>query len=98
LEVAAITAAGPDSWEVVVHYGTEDQQNSQETREPGTWHFNFGTTGGTHTITQSMQTIWRGQRSQVNPAPDLLGAVNYDGKIEYRISKGYLFNIPTHQT
>ncbi|MFM7845373.1 MAG: hypothetical protein ACKPEY_14230 [Planctomycetota bacterium] len=74
------TPTGPDSWEVSVHYGTEDQQQSQETPEPGTWHFNFDTTGGTHTITQSLQNVWRGERSQVNPAPNLLGAINYDGK------------------
>ncbi len=73
-------STGPDSWDVVVRYGTEDQQRSQEVPQPGTWHFNFDTSGGTHKITQSLQTLWRGQRSLSNPAPDLLGAINYDGK------------------
>lgn len=77
---ATPTPTGPDSWEVTVRYGTEDEQQSQQPPQPGTWNFNFDTAGGTHKITQSLQTLWRGERSMSNPAPDLLGAVNYDGK------------------
>jgi hypothetical protein len=73
-------ASGPESWEVAVKYGTEDQKKSREKPEPGTWHFSFDTTGGTHKITQSLETLWRGERSNINPAPDLLGAIGYDGK------------------
>ncbi len=71
---------GPDSWEVTVRYGTEDEEKSKEKPEPGTWHFSFDTTGGTHKVTQSLQTLWKGERSGINPAPDLLGAIGYDGK------------------
>ncbi len=77
---ATPTSTGPDSWEVTVRYGTEDEQQSQQPPQPGTWHFNFDTSGGTHKITQSLQTLWRSERSQTNPAPDLLSATNYDGK------------------
>jgi hypothetical protein len=73
-------ATGPESWEVTVRYGGEDEEKSKEPPEPGTWHFSFDTTGGTHKITQSLQNVWKGERSQSNPAPDLRGAVNYDGK------------------
>src|SRR5437868_5739207 len=52
-------ATGPDSWDVAVHYGTEDEEKSQEKPDPGTWHFSFDTTGGTHKITQSIKNIWR---------------------------------------
>jgi hypothetical protein len=71
---------GPESWEVTVHYGPEDEKQSEEPPEPGTWQFSFDTTGGTHKITQSLQTLWKGERSLSNPAPDLRGAINYDGK------------------
>jgi hypothetical protein len=71
---------GPESWEVTVSYGTEDEQKSQEPPEPGTWHFTFDTTGGTHKITQSLATLWRGERSGSYPAPNLKGAIGYDGK------------------
>lgn len=77
---AAPEATGPYSWDVVVKYGTEDQQKSQEPPQAGTWHFHFDTTGGTHKVTQSLQNIWKGERSQSYPAPNLFGAVNYDGK------------------
>jgi len=77
---ATPTSTGMDSWEVTIRYGTEDEQTSWQTPQPGTWHFGFDTSGGTHKITQSLQTLWRGERSLQNPAPDLLGAVNYDGK------------------
>lgn len=74
------TPTGPDSWDVSVRFGPEDERRSQEKPEPGTWHFSFDTTGGTHKITQSLENLWRGERSAQNPAPDLLGAIGYDGK------------------
>jgi hypothetical protein len=64
---------------VSVSFGPEDDEKSQQPPEAGLWHFSFDTTGGTHRITQSIETLWRGERSQSNPAPDLRGAVNYDG-------------------
>lgn len=71
---------GPDSWDVTVRFGSEDQRKSREKPQPGTWHFSFDTAGGTHKITQSLKNVWRGERSSSNPAPDLLGAIGYDGK------------------
>ena len=76
---ANASPTGPNSWEVSVSFGPEDDEKSQQPPEAGLWHFSFDTTGGTHRITQSIETLWRGERSQSNPAPDLRGAVNYDG-------------------
>lgn len=71
---------GPTAWEVAVKYVNESNKKSQEPPEPGTWHFNFDTTGGSHKITQALETVWKGERSMSNPAPDLQGAIGWDGK------------------
>ena len=55
---ATPTPTGPDSWEVTVRYGTEDEQQSQQPPQPGTWNFNFDTAGGTHKITQSLDNLY----------------------------------------
>jgi hypothetical protein len=77
---ATPTPTGPTSWEVAIRFGGEDERKSLEPPQPGTWHFQFDSSGGSHRVTQSLETLWRGERSQSNPAPDLLGATNYDGK------------------
>ena len=71
---------GPDSWEIGVRYGTEDDRKSHEPPEAGFWRFSFDTTGGTHKITQSLETIHRVEADPADPAPDLKGAIGWDGK------------------
>lgn len=69
-----------ETWEVKVDYADEDDEKSDETPEDGTWQFSFDTTGGDHEITQSISTVERYYRTSGNPAPDLRGAIGWDGK------------------
>jgi len=71
---------GPTSWEIGVRYGTEDDRKSHEVPEAGFWRFSFDTTGGTHKITQSLETIHRVEADPADPAPDLKQAIGWDGK------------------
>ena len=71
---------GPSSWEIGVRYGTEDDRKSHEVPEAGFWRFSFDTTGGTHKITQSLETIHRVEADPADPAPDLKQAIGWDGK------------------
>ena len=71
---------GPTSWEIGVRYGTEDDRKSHEVPEAGFWRFSFDTTGGTHKITQSLETIHRVEAEPADPAPDLKQAIGWDGK------------------
>lgn len=68
---------GFDFWNVDVSYGPEDDPDSQKPPEPGTWKFDFDTTGATHTVT-SAPLFARYGSSTFGNAPDLQGAVNYD--------------------
>jgi hypothetical protein len=73
---------GLDIWESTVSYGPEDEKDSEEPPVPGTWKFGFNTTGARHTITKSKSTKsrhWRTDQPE-SPAPDLKGAINFDGK------------------
>lgn len=74
------TRRGFNVWEVAVKYTDEDDQESEEDPADGSWQFSFDTTGGTHKITQSLSTIERYHRSSANPAPNLRGAIGWDGK------------------
>lgn len=69
-----------DFWEVSVKYTDEERKESEEDPEESTWRFSFDTTGGTHKITQSLATTERYHRTSANPAPDLRGAIGWDGK------------------
>jgi hypothetical protein len=71
---------GPDSWEVDVRYGTEDDRKSHEAPEAGFWRFSFDTTGGSHKVTQSLETLHRVAADPADPAPDLKQAIGWDGK------------------
>lgn len=71
---------GPESWEIGVRYGTEDDRKSHEPPEAGFWRFSFDTTGGTHKITQSLETLHRVEADPADPAPDLKRAIGWDGK------------------
>jgi len=62
-----------DTWKVVARYETQEIEQEEET-EPS---FSFDTTGGTQHITQSLAT--RG-RYPAASAPDLGGAIGYDGE------------------
>jgi hypothetical protein len=71
----------PNAWEGKVSYGAdEDKEDNQDPPTPGTWHYSFDTSGGTHKITQSLKNIARLSSSQSDPAPDLLGGIGWDGK------------------
>lgn len=59
---ATPTPTGPTSWEVAIRFGGEDERKSQEPPQPGTWHFQFDSSGGFHRVTQSLETLWRGER------------------------------------
>ena len=67
-------------WDVKVSYVDEDDEKSEEDPEEGTWQFSFDTTGGDHEITQSLSTVERYYRTTGNRAPDLKGAIGWDGK------------------
>lgn len=67
-------------WEVAVKYSDEDDEESDEEPTEGSWTFSFDTTGGSHKVTQSLGTVQRYYRSSGNPAPDLRGAIGWDGK------------------
>ena len=73
-------ASGQGIWQVDVAYTDEDDDKSEEDPEEGTWHFSFDTTGGEHEITQSISTVNRYYRTTQNKAPDLRGAIGWDGK------------------
>jgi hypothetical protein len=68
---------GLDFWKVQVEYGPEDDPQSQQPPQPGTWKFDFDTTGATHLVT-SAPLFARYGSSSFGPAPDLQGAINYD--------------------
>ena len=71
---------GPDSWEIGVRYGTEDDRKSHDPPAAGFWRFSFDTTGGTHKISQSIETVHRVEADPADPAPDLKQAIGWDGK------------------
>lgn len=71
---------GPDSWEIEVHYGPEEDRRSISPPDPGEWRFDFDTTGATQKITQSLQTIADYEADPADPAPDLKQAIGWDGK------------------
>lgn len=74
-----VKPTGPDCWRAEVEYGPESESQSQEQPEPGTWKFSFDTTGGRHKVNKSKQTKSRHWKSS-DEAPDLEGAINYDGE------------------
>lgn len=64
---------GHESWEVEVGYSATPQLQ-------GEWRFAFNTTGATAKVTQSLETKSRTPSSGSDPAPDLKGAIGWDGK------------------
>lgn len=68
---------GLDYWEAEVAYGPESDDDSQQPREPGTWKFDFDTTGATQKITTA-PLVSRHGSSSFGEAPDLQGAIGYD--------------------
>ena len=91
---------GPDSWDIDIRYGTEDDRKSHEVPEAGFWRFSFDTTGGSHKVTQSLETIHRVEADPADPAPDLKQAIGWNGtkvqgveivvpKLEFNITAYY---------
>lgn len=68
-----LDANGRGVYEVTIEYGEDDDDQSQERGEPGTWHYSFDTTGGTHHVTQSEEEIDQSDT-------DMDGIVGWDGK------------------
>lgn len=76
-----IKPLGAGLYEATVEYGPEDDPKSDKPLEPGEWKYSFDTTGGKHKLsiskaTRARQWAW----SMSNDAPDLKGAINFDGK------------------
>lgn len=77
--VVADATDAVDVWNVDVHYGPESDEKSKERPQPGTWTFSFSTTGGraTKTVAKMRSRHWASSSSE---APNLKGALNWDGK------------------
>lgn len=75
---------GFNHWEIDVEYKSESKTEKEEKPGEGeepTYKISFDTSGGMHKITESLKTLWKGAYSEAaDPAPDLLGAINWDGK------------------
>lgn len=72
---------GPDIWECNVKYEDESSKESEEEPEAGkTYRFSFDTTGGDHEVSHSLGNVGRYHRTSANPAPDMRGAIGWDGK------------------
>ncbi len=72
---------GGNLFEASAEYGNEDDPKSDKPQEPGEWKYSFDTTGGKHKLSigkKNRQRQWAWSAS--NPAPDLFGAINFDGK------------------
>lgn len=72
---------GAGLYRAAVTYGPEDDEKSEKKFEPLEWKYSFDTTGGKHKksiseATRSKQWAY----SMSHDAPDLKGAINFDGK------------------
>lgn len=74
-----LSPTGVDSWEAVADYVPEDSKEAEQKPEPGMWKFSFSTTGARHTITTAPM-VSRHWYTSADEAPDLKGAINYDGQ------------------
>lgn len=82
---------GRGMYHVDVEYGPPGK-NDEAKVEGQIYKFSFDTTGGTHKVTvgerqpdpetegATISQVWKGQRSDSDPAPDLMGAIGWDGK------------------
>lgn len=72
---------GPDAWEFQVNYVMPGKASDDGDGDPIVFHISFDTTGGTHKLTQSKLTTGRFSWSEgQDPAPNLQGAIGWDGK------------------
>jgi len=72
---------GAGLYEATVEYGPEDDEKSDKPLDPLEWKYSFDTTGGKHKLSIAKQEVKRQwARSISNDAPDLKGAINFDGK------------------
>lgn len=78
---ARVKPLGAGLYEATVEYGPEDDEKSEKDPEPLEWKYSFDTTGGKHKLSIAKQEVSRQwARSVSNDAPDLKGAINFDGK------------------
>ena len=72
---------GAGLYRASVEYGPEDDPKSQKDFEPLEWKYSFDTTGGKHKKSISEETRSKQWAySMTHDAPDLKGAINFDGK------------------
>lgn len=72
---------GAGLYEATVEYGPEDDEKSDKPPDPLEWKYSFDTTGGKHKLSIAKREVSRQwARSMSNDAPDLKGAINFDGK------------------
>jgi hypothetical protein len=74
---------GFDSWESDAEYGPEDDEQSKEPPQPGTWKLRFTTKGARHhrKFAKLLSKHWRsiGEGGFGDP-PNISGAIEYDGE------------------
>lgn len=72
------------TWEVDVEWTEESSSKSKQRPEgqpiENMVKWSFDTTGSTQRITVAKEEVARGERSQSYPAPDMYGAINWDGQ------------------
>lgn len=72
------------TWEVDVEWTEESSEKSKQRPEgqplENMVKWSFDTTGQTQRITVAKKEVARGERSQSYPAPDMLGAIGWDGQ------------------
>lgn len=83
---------GNGLYQVDVSYGPPGKRDDQEKTTGQIYKFSWDTTGATHRVTvakriadpetptATLSQVWKGQRSDTDPAPDLQGAIGWDGK------------------
>ncbi len=83
---------GNGLYQVDVSYGPPGKRDDQEKTTGQIYKFSWDTTGATHRVTvgkriedpdtpsATLSQVWKGERSGTDPAPDLMGAIGWDGK------------------
>lgn len=73
-----------DTWEVDIEWSEESSSKSKQRSEgqplENMVKWSFDTTGSTQRITIAKEEVARGERSQSYPAPEMYGAMNWDGQ------------------
>lgn len=77
----SVVPIGANNYKASVKYGSEADPDSQKPLDPLEWKYTFDTTGGSHRIVQAEEEVRRYETWVTGyTAPDLGGALNFDGK------------------